>query len=188
MNLPLFYIFMLAIGLAMDTLAVSIAIGISVQKNSFPESLKISSVFGISHFLMMVTGFYLACSFYDYIANVGHYAAFLLLLFIGIKMVCEALKKRGECKPFPSKIETYQLMSLALVTSVDALAAGVSLNILAAGILFPALLTGIVIFAFSFSGLAFGVKLGCKFGIKMEVLGGVVLIFLGLKILAEHVF
>ncbi|HPV20593.1 MAG TPA: manganese efflux pump MntP family protein [bacterium] len=177
------YIFLLALSLAMDAFAVSISAGISMQKRDFSEALKIALAFGIFQAVMPIIGFFGASSFYDYICHVDHWIAFFLLAFIGGKMISEAVKKKGECQVFPANIKFLQLMVLAVATSIDALAAGVSLSMLCSDILIPVLMIGFVTFIFSFSGVTFGVKLGCKFGTRMEIVGGTVLILIGLKVL-----
>jgi len=182
------YIFLLALSLAMDAFAVSISAGISMQKRDIPEALKIALVFGIFQAVMPLIGFFGASSFYDYICHVDHWIAFFLLAFIGGKMISEAVKKKGQCELFPTNIRFLQLMILALATSIDALAAGVSLSMLCSEIMIPVLMIGIVTFILSFSGVTFGVKLGCRFGTRMEIAGGTVLILLGLKLLSEGIF
>ena len=182
--LPIF----LAVSLAMDAFAVSISAGISMQKKDLKEALKIAAAFGIFQAAMPLIGFFGASSFYDYICHVDHWIAFFLLALIGGKMISEAVKKKGKCEVFPSNIKFLQLMVLAVATSIDALAAGVSLSMLCSDILIPVIMIGTVTFLLSFSGVTFGALLGCRFGIRMEIIGGSVLILLGLKVLSEGIF
>lgn len=187
MTLSYPYIFLLSIGLAMDAFAVSISAGISMQKADIKEALKIAAAFGIFQAIMPLIGFYGASSFYDYICIVDRWIAFFLLAFIGGKMIVEAVKKKGKCDIFPSNIKFLQLMVLAVATSIDALAAGVSLSMLCSKIAIPVVMIGIVTFLLSFWGVTFGVKLECKFGTRMEIIGGIVLILIGLKVLLGNV-
>lgn len=183
MTLPFPYIFLLAVSLAMDAFAVSISAGISMQKRDISQALKIAFAFGLFQAVMPLIGFFGASSFYDYICHVDHWIAFFLLALIGGKMIFETIKKKGECSVFPTNVKFLQLMVLAVATSIDALAAGVSLSMLCSDIFIPVLMIGIVTFIFSFSGVTFGIKLGCRFGSGMEIFGGTVLILIGLKVL-----
>ena len=188
MQISLFYIFLLALSLAMDAFAVSISAGISGSRSNTKESVRIAFFFGLFQALMPVIGFFLARSFYDFICSVDHWVAFFLLAFIGGKMISEAIKKGDNCEIFPERISTPKLLGLAVATSIDALAAGVSLSILCNDIFLPATLIGIITFALSFAGVYFGKKLGCSFGKKAEIAGGIVLILIGLKVLISDIF
>jgi len=183
MALSIPYIILLSVSLAMDAFAVSISAGISMQKANKKEALRIALAFGIFQAVMPTIGFFTASSFYSYISKVDHWIAFVLLAFIGGKMIVEALKKGEECEIFPDGMSNWQLFVLAIATSIDALAAGVGLSILSTAILIPVLLIGTITFLFSFCGVTFGRKLGCKFGNRMEIIGGLVLILIGLKVL-----
>lgn len=183
MALSIPYIILLSVSLAMDAFAVSISAGISMQKANKKEALRIALAFGIFQAVMPTIGFFTAASFYDYISSFDHWVAFILLSFIGGKMIYEAMGKKEECEIFPERIPNWQLFVLAIATSIDALAAGVSLSILSATILIPVIMIGFTTFLFSFSGVTFGRKLGCKFGNRMEIIGGFVLILIGLKVL-----
>ena len=183
MALSIPYIILLSVSLAMDAFAVSISAGISMQKTAWKEAVRIAFAFGIFQALMPAIGFYGASSFYSYICTVDHWIAFFLLAFIGGKMIYEAIKKGEKCDVFPERISNWQLLLLAIATSIDALAAGVSLSMLCSAIIIPVLMIGSITFIFSFCGVTFGTKLGCKFGTRMEIIGGMVLILIGLKVL-----
>jgi putative Mn2+ efflux pump MntP len=188
MNISLPYIFLLSLSLAMDAFAVSISAGISGKRSNLKESVRIAFFFGLFQAVMPLIGFYLARSFYDIICSVDHWIAFFLLAFIGGKMILEAIKKGDTCEVFPERISTKRLLVLAVATSIDALAAGVSLSILCTDIFIPVTSIGIITFLLSFLGVYFGKKLGCKFGSRAEIIGGIVLILIGLKVLISDLF
>lgn len=183
MALSIPYIILLSVSLAMDAFAVSISAGISMQKANKKEALRIALAFGIFQAVMPAIGFFTASSFYSYISKVDHWIAFILLAFIGGKMIVEAYKKGDECEIFPDGLSNRHLLILAIATSIDALAAGVGINMISAEIFIPALLIGLTTFLFSFFGVTFGIRLGCRFGNRMEMIGGTVLILIGLKVL-----
>jgi len=172
----------------MDAFAVSISAGISGKRSNFKQSVRIAFFFGLFQALMPLIGFYLASSFYGLICAVDHWIAFFLLAFIGGKMIFEAIKKGDTCDNFPEKISTPRLLFLAVATSIDALAAGVSLSIICSDIFIPVTSIGIITFLLSFLGVYFGKKLGCKFGNRAEIAGGIVLVLIGLKILISDIF
>ncbi len=179
---------MLAIGLAMDAFAVSISTGISIKKSGINLALKMAFFFGLFQALMPIIGFYMAGYFYDYICHFDHWIAFFLLSLIGGKMILEAVKNGDECETSKTLLSMKELLLLSFATSIDALAAGVSLSFLCTSVFFPAFFIGLVTFSLSFAGVVFGKKLGCAFGKKMEIIGGVVLIILGLKIFIPEFF
>ena len=188
MTLSYPYIFLLAVSLSMDAFAVSISAGISMPKAVRKDALRIALAFGIFQAVMPTIGFFGASSFYNYISKVDHWIAFILLAFIGGKMIVEAYKKGDECEVFPDGLSNRHLLILAIATSIDALAAGVGLSILSTEILIPVLLIGLTTFLFSFFGFTFGIRLGCRFGNRMEMIGGTVLILIGLKVLLGDLF
>jgi manganese efflux pump family protein len=188
MELSYLYIFLLAVSLAMDAFAVSIATGIQIKENVLKNGLKISFSFGFFQAVMPLAGFFAASSFYDQICHIDHWIAFLLLFFIGGKMVYNSLKNDALCPSVKLKAGFKQLMILSFATSIDAFAAGISLSLICSEIFIPVLIIGVVTFVFSFAGSTFGSKLGCKFGNKMETAGGIILIILSIKILAEGLF
>ncbi len=189
----------IAIGLAMDAFAVSISSGICIKKISLFHVLRACFFFGAFQALMPLAGWFLGALFKAYIAAFDHWIAFGLLVFIGGKMGFEALKeifierKKGAqaacdlVKTESGGITKLGTLSvLALATSVDALAVGVSLSLLGQGILLPAAVIGGITFILCLLGLEFGKRLGSAFGEWSEVIGGLALIGIGLKILIEH--
>ncbi|HSA33500.1 MAG TPA: manganese efflux pump MntP family protein [bacterium] len=174
---------LLAISLSMDAFAVAIAAGVGSPRADRRTAGTIALFFGGFQTLMPMVGYLAAGAFYGYICHFDHWIAFVLLAFIGGKMIYEAAT--GDGCPRAVDLGLRSLLVLALATSIDALAAGVGLTFLCASIWLPALTIGVVTFAFSFVGFLFGRRLGCAFGRKMEILGGLTLCLLGLKILGE---
>lgn len=184
--MDLLTIILTALGLAMDAFAVSISCGISDDKNTARNALKAGIAFGVFQGGMTALGWLAGLSFRVWIENIDHWVAFLLLGVIGAKMIWEAFDGENECIALTSfKL----LLTLAVATSIDALAVGISFSALKMDILLPALLIGIITFALSYFGVFLGKMIGCntKFKKFVDIFGGVILIGIGLKILLEHV-
>ena len=177
----------IAVGLAMDAFSVAITDGITIKKVKLANALKIALFFGAFQFGMLYLGNLLGSTFEKYIVAVDHWIAFVLLMFIGGKMFFDAIKgdEEEECEN-PLSFKT--LTVLAIATSIDALAVGVSIVTMTESILFAASVVGIVAFLFSFAGVYIGNKCGDLFGNKAEIIGGIVLMGIGVKILIEHLF
>lgn len=180
-------ILLIGIGLAMDAFSVSVSEGIILKKPTLGQSAKIALFFGIFQFIMPCIGYLLGSAFADYITAFDHYIAFVLLGFIGGKMIYEAIceKEEGEIKN-PLSFNT--LLVLAIATSIDALAVGVTFATVSAPVIFASAIIGIVTYSIAFGGVYIGSKFGNLLGNKAEILGGLVLIGIGVKILIEHLF
>ena len=173
---------LIAVGLAMDAFAVSITKGLSLQKIDYKKALITGLFFGGFQFLMPVIGFYLGYNFKDYISEMDHWIAFVLLAGIGISMIRESRKEAEGDSDFSLKTMTV----LAIATSIDALTVGISFALLGVNIWTSSLLIGVITFCLSFIGVKVGFAFGTRFKSKAEVLGGVILILIGTKILLEH--
>ena len=180
-------VLLIAVGLSMDAFAVAIGRGAVLPR---PErvrgALSMALAFGLFQALMPVAGWLLGSAFAGLIEGVDHWIAFLLLAGIGGRMIYEAVRA-GEEEVRPA-LSVRVLLLLAVATSIDALAVGIGLRLAdpATPILVAGLLIGIVTFGLSLAGGLLGSRLGERFGRSMEVLGGVVLIGIGLRILVEH--
>jgi len=167
----------------MDAFAVSIAKGITVKRNRRRTAILLASLFGGSQALMPVIGWLAGISFRDVIMGIDHWIAFGLLGFIGAKMIYESTKDEdGDEKD----ISLHLALTLAVATSIDALMVGLSFAFLETSILVPILIIGTVTFVLSLVGFVFGAGMGKVFGKKVEVVGGVILILIGIQILVEH--
>jgi putative Mn2+ efflux pump MntP len=168
----------------MDALAVAIATGIVLGRVSGRQTFRLSWHFGLFQFLMPVIGWLAGLSVEAYLSGYGPWLAFVLLGFIGGKMIREALRGPGDERTAASDpTRGISLVLLSLATSVDALAAGLSLGVLRIRIWYPAVVIGIVAGLLTAIGMHVGAPLGNRFGRRMEVLGGLVLIGIGFKIL-----
>jgi len=174
-----------AFGLAMDAFAVSITSGITIKHLRINHALRIAFFFGSFQAVMPVIGWLAGLSLRDFIADVDHWVAFGLLGFVGCKMIYEAIKmEAGENGIDPLNI--YVLLMLSVATSIDALAVGVSFAFLKISIVTPIIVIGGVTFLLSYLGTYVGNRLGHFFERKIEILGGLILIGIGTKILVEH--
>ena len=175
---------LLSVSLAMDAFAVSIAAGIGYTHAGYRTAGRVAVSFGGFQTFMPLAGFFIAGAFYRFLWHLGHWVAFALLALIGGKMIYEAVR-RSPCEIRTVDLGVHSLLFLALATSIDAFAAGVSLRFLRTSVIFPAVTIGVVTFILCFGGFLFGKRLGCAFGSRMEIAGGVILILLGCKFIAE---
>lgn len=175
---------LIGIGLAMDCFAVSLAVGASRPASRYRTALLLAAVFGFFQGGMTLAGWGLGIGFASYISAYDHWVAFLLLAGIGAKMIREGVREDGERTPAALTLATVTL--LAIATSIDALAVGISFAFLDLFPLVPALIIGIISLVFSLCGVIFGTKLEDLIGRKADILGGVILIFIGVRVLFTH--
>ncbi len=177
-------ILLISVGLAMDAFAVSVCKGLSMKKMNLKKAIIIGLYFGTFQAAMPVLGYLLGTTFERFITNVDHWIAFALLSGIGIDMIKNAFiqeeKHSNDCIDFKTMI------ILSIATSIDALAVGITFACLKTQIIFPAITIGIITFFMSIMGVKIGNKFGDKYERKTEIMGGLILIFLGIKILVEH--
>lgn len=177
-------IILISISLAMDAFSVSIAGGMKSQASKVTHALKVAVFFGAFQALMPCIGWLIGEVMKGFIMAIDHWVAFILLGIIGIKMIHEALQSNDieKTQIFKTKV----LFMLAIATSIDALIVGITLSLLKIPFLISIGTIGIITFVLSFLGFLFGRQIGGIFGKKVEILGGVVLIIIGFKILIEH--
>lgn len=181
----LFDLIVTAIALSMDAFAVSISKGLSVQTLRPKHSLIVGAYFGGFQALMPFLGWLLASSFAEYIRRFDHWIAFVLLALIGANMIREALSKKEEEK-MDASFGVKTMLPLAIATSIDALATGVTFAMTETNIWLAIAVVGSTTFVFSAIGLRIGHLFGRKYQAKAELLGGVILVLMGIKILIEH--
>lgn len=181
--MQIYELILLAIGLAMDAFAVSICKGLSLKKVKFSNCITAGAYFGVFQAFMPVIGFLLATTFSQLISAIDHWIAFILLSLIGLSMLKEA---RGCADEHDASFSIKVMLPLAVATSIDAMAVGVTFAFLKTNIVLAASLIGVITFVFSFFGVKIGNVFGCRFKQKAEVFGGAILIFMGIKILLEH--
>jgi putative Mn2+ efflux pump MntP len=178
-------ILLIAVALAMDAFAVSIAGGLNIRQFKVNHALRIAFFFGLFQGIMPVIGWLAGFNLRQFISAVDHWIAFGLLLIIGVKMIVESIRKRPDKKKI-DPLNVYVLLILAVATSIDALAVGLSLAFLKLLIITPAIIIAIVTFILSFIGVILGNRTGDFLQSKVEFLGGLILIIIGSKILIEH--
>jgi len=186
--MDIYSIFLIGIGLAADAFSVSVSEGIILKKPKLSEASKVALFFGLFQFLMPCLGYFLGSAFARYITTFDHYIAFALLGFIGGKMLYEAVSKKDGDYEIKNPLSFNTLLILAIATSIDALAVGVTFATVNVPVLFASTIIGIVTYAISLCGVFLGSKCGNLLGNKAEILGGIVLIGIGTKILIEHLF
>lgn len=178
---------LIAVGLSMDAFAVAICKGLSVQKLGWKHYLTVGAWFGGFQALMPTLGYLLGTTFERYITSVDHWVAFVLLCLIGGSMLKEGLAKEEEEKEERADFDFKSMLLLAVATSIDALAVGITFALLPDVNIFSAVgLIGTITFCLSAVGLKVGNIFGLKYKSKAEVVGGVILILIGVKILLEH--
>ncbi len=175
-------LFILAVGLSMDAFAVSICKGLSLGRTSLKHSLIAGAYFGGFQALMPLIGYVLGIRFQAAIQSIDHWIAFVLLCIIGINMIKEA-KEQEDCS---ADMDVKTMLTLAVATSIDALAVGVTFAFLNVDIVPEVTFIGCTTFVLSGIGIKVGSIFGLKYRSKAEIFGGIVLILMGFKILLEH--
>ena len=180
-------IIIIGIGLSMDCFAVSISKGIHAKKLFFWLTFRMALLFGLSQAIMPLIGYQLGAGYAGYMKSVDHWVAFGLLSLIGGKMVIEGFKNSDpETDKTSNPFAWASLLSLSLATSIDAFATGIVFIPYHALIWKAIAIIGLTSFIFTFFGMYIGVHFGKRFHIKVEMIGGFILIGIGLKILIEH--
>jgi putative Mn2+ efflux pump MntP len=183
--MKLLTILFVAVGLAMDAFAVSIVTGSVYKELHVKHALRMALFFGGFQAVMPIIGFLAGLSLRDYITAFDHWIAFGLLSFVGGKMIYESFKiEAAERNRDPSNFMI--LLGLSFATSIDALAVGITLSLLKGPIAPAVTIIGLVTFTLSYAGVSLGKRFGHFFESKIEVVGGLILIAIGLKILIEH--
>lgn len=184
--MSLFIVSLIAIGLAMDCLAVSITSGLAIKKLKIHHAAQIAFFFGFFQSLMPILGWLAGSGLRGFISTWDHWVAFSLLCAIGVKMIYESQKLPNSKKDF-DPLNFYVLILLSLATSIDALAIGVSFAFLHTRLLLTVILIGLITFLISLGGVFLGHHTGHFFENKMELAGGIILIIIGFKVLLEHI-
>jgi len=176
---------LIAIGLSFDTFAVSVSTGLVISSIRFWQGVRVALILAVFQSLMPFIGWYSGKQVVSYISEYDHWIAFGLLALLGLKMIAESFKKEEQKLGFnPLKIGI--LLGMAVATSIDALVVGVSFAFLETKIFWSVLVIGIITFLVSMIGMLFGKNAGARVGNKMEIVGGLILIGIGIKILLEH--
>ena len=181
-------LFLIGVGLAMDAFAVSICKGLAMRKVNKAQAVVIALFFGGFQALMPLIGWLLGTNFEQYITSFDHWIAFILLGLIGGKMILEVIKGEEEevIEEMDPPLDIKELFLLAIATSIDALAVGVTFAFLSYPIIPAITIIGVTTFVISFAGVFIGNFFGSKYKSKAELVGGIILVLIGLKILLEH--
>ena len=177
-------LFLIGVGLSMDAFAVSVCRGLAMPRMDWRQGALAALFFGGFQALMPLAGWGLGRQFEQYITSIDHWIAFLLLGYIGGKMVWDAFHDEGDC--CPAGFDLRDVLMLAVATSIDALAVGVTFAFLKVDILPAIFIIGVTTFCLSLAGVAVGNFFGTRYKKRAELSGGVILILLGAKILLEH--
>ncbi len=178
-------VLLIAVGLAMDACVVSAGAGATGRSSGHGASFRLGFNFGMFQFLMPIVGWFVGSTVAGAIASVDHWIAFGLLAIVGGRMIQGGLNP-DENRETSDPSRGWTLIFLSIATSIDALAVGFSLAMIGVDIWFPAVIIGLVTAAMSVMGLQLGARLGTRFGNRMEILGGVILFMVGLRILVDH--
>ena len=176
----------IAVGLSMDALAVSVANGFMIKQLRIRHAFRIAFFFGLFQALMPLIGWAAGITFSQYIKTFDHWIAFGLLILVGGRMIWESISSSKKDEAVKNCLHFPTLLMLSIATSIDALAVGVSFAFLDITIWLPILVIGLITFVICFIGVNIGSKLGPVFGNKLGIIGGIVLIGIGMKILIEH--
>ena len=179
-------LFILAAALSMDAFAVSVCKGLAMKRVSVKNALIIGLWFGGFQALMPAIGYLLGTQFNQYITSIDHWIAFVLLSFIGISMIKEAISTKDEEEETNPSLSVKTMFLLAVATSIDALAVGVTFAFLKVQIIPAVSFIGTITFLLSIVGVKVGNVFGTRYKAKAEIAGGIILILIGVKILLEH--
>lgn len=185
--MSLFSLFLLAVGLSMDAFAVAVCKGLATPKITLKKACVVGLWFGAFQALMPTLGYLVGYRFQEKITAIDHWIAFVLLVFIGANMIRESFSKEEEGAN--ASLAFKEMLLLAIATSIDALAVGVTFAFLPDIPILPAVsFIGVITFLLSALGMKVGNVFGTKYKARAELVGGVILILIGSKILIEHLF
>lgn len=176
----------IAVGLSMDAFAVAICKGLSLRKCTWQKQGIVGLYFGVFQAGMPLLGYLLGMQFKEMITSIDHWIAFVLLGIIGANMIKEGFSKEEISDEKTDRLSVKEMLGLAVVTSIDALAVGVTFAFLQVEIIPAVCIIGITTFILSAAGVKIGNIFGTRYKSKAEIAGGVILIFMGVKILVEH--
>ena len=181
-------LFLIGVGLSMDAFVVSICKGLGMSRLNMRQAAVISLFFGGFQAFMPLIGWALGSQLTDFITPIDHWIAFGLLAFVGGKMLWDAFHEDDEAEGVQTdeKLDLKELLMLAIATSIDALAVGITFAFLQVAIVPSITIIGLTTFVISFAGVAVGRFFGARFEKPATIVGGVVLILIGVKILLEH--
>jgi manganese efflux pump family protein len=182
-----FSLLAIALALAMDAFAVALVTGLTLKRVTGRDMFRLAFHFGLFQALMPLLGWGAGKALYSYIAAIDHWVAFGLLAFVGGRMIWSARESQAEePESVTNPTKGWDLVVLSLATSIDALAVGLSLALVGSEIVFPALVIGIIAALLTITGMLLGKRIGTLWGRKVEVIGGLILVAIGVRILVQH--
>ncbi len=181
----LLFVIVLAIGLSFDTFAVSVSCGLILRKLDFFNAIKIAFSLALFQGLMPLIGWFFGKELRPYVSEYDHWIAFGLLAILGTKMILESLSATQEERKF-NPLKFWILLWLSFATSIDALVVGFSFALIEVHIFLAIIIIGSITFLVAMLGMLLGKKTGHKFGRRMEIVGGIILVLIGFEILASH--
>lgn len=182
--MEIYEILLIGIGLAMDAFAVSICKGLSMKKMNWKNAVIIALYFGVFQALMPLIGYFLGITFESIVTTFDHWVAFALLTLIGGGMIKESFDDEDDKKN--DRVDFKTMVVLAIATSIDALAVGITFAFFDVNIVLAVSIIGIITFIISVLGVKIGNRFGDKYQNKAQLMGGIILVLLGFKILLEH--
>jgi manganese efflux pump family protein len=180
-------ILLIAFGLSFDTFAVSVSSGLILRRINFLNAMKLAFILAVFQGLMPLLGWLIGSGVKKYMMSYDHWIAFILLTVLGAKMIFESFRGETDKKPI-NPMRFTVMISMAIATSIDALIVGLSFAFFELNIFLTVFIIGSVTFIVSMLGILFGKKAGAHLGQRMEIIGGLILFAIGLKILIGHLF
>ncbi|WP_165067676.1 manganese efflux pump MntP [Marisediminicola senii] len=177
---------LIALGVSADAFAVALTKGVHMRRFNLRHALIIALTFGVFQAVMPLIGWMLGSQFARYITDFDHWIAFGLLLLVGLKMLWEASSTHEDTEKDFDRLRVRELLVLALATSIDALAVGITLAFVPVSITGAVVLIGITTLVLAFLGVVIGRRVGARLGKPAEIVGGIVLIAIGTRILLDH--
>jgi putative Mn2+ efflux pump MntP len=187
-SIDIYSLILISMGLAMDAFSVSIVSGFGLGKIRLTDSLKVSSSFGVAHVVMPILGWFLGSTVNTMIQTWDHWIAFILLTYVGGRMLKEGLNDEIKVVEANDLLEFSSLIMLTVAVSIDALAVGLSFSLQELSIWIPSLFMGAGTLILTFIGLNIGYKTGQRFGKKAQIIGGLILTLIGLRMVVIHIF
>jgi putative Mn2+ efflux pump MntP len=184
--MPLWSLFLIALGVSADAFAVALGKGLHMRRLNYRHAVIIAVTFAVFQVVMPLLGWFVGTQFHQFITEVDHWVAFGLLVLIGGKMLWDAIRGGDLDDDDDGRLRVRQLLLLALATSIDALAVGISFAFLDVVIVEAIMVIGVTTLVLTFLGVLVGHRAGLRFRGPAEIVGGVILILIGVKILFDH--
>ncbi|MBD3171161.1 manganese efflux pump [Candidatus Bathyarchaeota archaeon] len=187
-GMDIYALILLSVGLAMDAFSVALVAGFGLGKVKLVDMARVSSSFGVAHIVMPILGWFMGSTIIGFIQRWDHWVAFILLAFVGGRMIQEGFDEDSEEINACDLLNFTSLVMFTVAVSIDALAVGLSFSLQELSIWVPSLYMGAGTLIFTFIGLTIGNKTGARFGKKAQIVGGLILILIGLRVVVTHIF